>query len=195
MTIEAKLTRRRRALAAAFVVSAATTLVTGLAHSLGGGTAPDALLLAAASVATLLVLAVVVGSRGSVARQLAAVVLAQLLQHVLYSLPDTGSHTAAHVHDAGVAMQSAVVLHEHASMPLAHAVAGAITLVLLRLTPRAMSAMVAAMSPRLAAVVLIWTAPRARRRASVTAARPASRPSLELLHAVLATRGPPLALV
>lgn len=195
MTIAAKLDRRRRALAAALVVSAATTLATGLAHSLAGGAAPDALLLATAFVVTLLVLAPVVGVRGSLARQTAAVALAQLVQHVLYSLPGTGSQAAAHVHDAGVAMQSAAVVHEHASMPVAHVAAGALTLLMLRLAPLAVATMLAAMSPRLATAVLDWTAAPARRRASVTATRPARRRTLEVLRGALVTRGPPLAVV
>ncbi|SFS14292.1 hypothetical protein SAMN04487783_1811 [Agrococcus baldri] len=200
-TIEAKLERRRRALAAAVVVSAATTLVTGLAHSLGGGAAPDHLLVATAFVATLLVLAPVVGARGSLPRQVVAVAVAQLVQHVLYSLPGAASpaaeqaHVAVHAHGAAAAMPSATVLHEHASMPLAHVAAGALTLVVLRLAPLAIAAMLAAMSPRLAATVLDGTAPPARRRASVTAAHAARRCTLDVLRSALVTRGPPLPVV
>lgn len=208
-TIDARLERRRRALAAALVVAAATTVITGCAHSLGGGAAPDALLLATAFVATLLVLAPVLGSgrgaRGRMIREVAAVAVAQLLQHVLYSLPEsaaraTHAHTvasphAAHAHDAGVALQSAAIVHEHASMPLAHVLAGLLTLALLRLAPRAVAAMLSAMSPRLAAAVLSWTPATEPARASVTAVSPARRAALDVLRSALQRRGPPLAVV
>lgn len=195
MTIEARLERRRRTLAAALAVSAATTLVTGLAHSLGGGAAPDALLVATAFVATLVLLAPVVGARGSLPRQVAAVSLAQLVQHVLYSLPGTASPAAGHVHGASASLPSATVLDEHASMPVAHVAAGALTLVALRLAPLAIAAMIAAMSPRLARAVLDGTAPPARRSASVTAVHPARSRALDVLRSSLVTRGPPLPVV
>lgn len=190
-TMEARIERRRRALAASVVVAAATTVVTGCAHALGGGTAPDPLLLAAALVATLLVLAPVLGSRASVARRVVAVGIAQLLQHGLYSLPDT-SAAEGHVHDASAALGSFAVAHAHASMPLAHLGAGLVTLWLLRAGPRAVAAVQGAMSLRLAAATLDWTPPRARRRASVTASRPAPRAALDVLRDALERRGPPL---
>lgn len=189
--------RRRRAVTASLVVSGATTLVTGIAHALGGGAAPAALLLAAALVTTLLVLAPVLGSRPSIARQSIAVVLAQLVQHALYSVPSASAPIAgAHAHH-GAATQldgSAAMLHEHASMPLAHLVAGAVTLALLRLVPRAVDAMIEAMSLRRALAVLRWRAPLVRGRASVIATSPARRRTLDVLHAALVTRGPPLSL-
>ncbi|MCH1882380.1 hypothetical protein [Agrococcus sp. ARC_14] len=195
------LARRQRALAASLVVSAATTVVTGLAHSLGGGAAPDPLLLATAFVVTLLVLAPVLGTRGSFARQAVAVTAAQLVQHGLYSLPQAagsaahGAHAhGSHAHDAAVALQP-VALHEHAGMPLAHVVAGAVTLALLRLVPRAVEACLDAMSLRRVVAVLVWTAAPARRRASVTAVRPAFRRALDVLRCAHGTRGPPLLVV
>ncbi|WP_413318844.1 hypothetical protein AA0Z99_01645 [Agrococcus sp. 1P02AA] len=199
VTIEATLQRRRRALAAALVVSGATALATGLAHALGGGLAPDALLLAAGLVATLLVLAPVLGTRRSLARQGIAVAIAQAVQHGIYSLQGAAHPTAAagHAHHAVDAALpgSAAVLHEHASMPLAHLVAGGLTLALLRLVPRALAAMLEAMSLRRAVAALRWAGIPARRRASVTASCPAHRRTLDVLHAALVTRGPPLALV
>lgn len=205
-SIDARLCRRRRAVAAALVVAAATTVVTGCAHSLGGGAAPDALLLATAFVATLLVLAPVLAPSaaeraplGRIARQVAAVAVAQLLQHVLYSLPGSaaapGAHHVGHLHGTGAALPSTALVHEHASMPLAHVLAGLATLALLRLAPRAVAAMLAAVSPRLAAAVLAW-APRARpTRASVSAVRRARRAALDVLATVQSRRGPPLAAV
>ncbi|WP_072314169.1 hypothetical protein [Agrococcus sp. Marseille-P2731] len=197
-TTEARLQHRRRALAAALVVAGATTLATGLAHALGGGAAPDALLLAAGLVVTLLVLAPVLGSRRSLARQGVAVAIAQVVQHGLYSLPGAAHPTAAadHAHHADAALPGAAeVLHAHTSMPLAHLVAGALTLALLRLVPRALAAMLEAMSLRRAVAVLRWAGMPARRRGSVTASSPARRRTLDVLHAALVPRGPPLALV
>ncbi len=205
-TIDARLSRRRRAVAAALAVAAATTVITGCAHSLGGGSAPDALLLATAFVATLLVLAPVLapaGGRrspgGRLVRQVAAVAVAQLLQHVLYALPERASsmptHEHAHLHDAVAAMHAAAVVHEHASMPLAHAAAGLGTLALLRLAPRAVDALLAAMSLRLVAAVLAWTPAPEPARASVAAASAPRRASLDVLRSAQSRRGPPLALV
>lgn len=194
---DAALARRRRALMAALVVAAATAIVTGLAHAIGGGAAPDALLLAAAFVVTLLVLAPVLGSRGSGARQWTAVAVAQLVQHALYSLSSpaaqAGPH-ASHPHDAAAAAPVAIV-HEHASMPLAHVVAGLVTMALLRSVPRAVAAMLDAMSLRRVVAVLSWHPARPRHRACVTAVQPASRRVLEVLGSACGTRGPPPAAV
>lgn len=91
--IDARIARRRRTLIASLVITALTTLVTGLAHSVGDGAAPDTLLIATAFVVTLLVLAPVLRGRRLVARQTAAVALAQLLQHTLYTLPSPSRQT------------------------------------------------------------------------------------------------------
>lgn len=191
-TLEARVARRRRAFASSVVVAAATTVVTGCAHALGGGTAPDALLLVTALVATLLVLAPVLGSRASPIRRVAAVAIAQLLQHGLYSLPDTSAAIANHQHGASTELGSFAVAHAHAAMPLAHLGAGLVTLWLLRAAPRAVAAVQGAVSLRLIAATLDWAPPPARRRATVTASRPAPRGGLEVLRDALERRGPPL---
>ncbi|MGM1030285.1 MAG: hypothetical protein ACQEWM_10555 [Actinomycetota bacterium] len=190
--VEARVERRRRALAASLVVAAATTVATGCAHALGGGTAPDALLLLAALVATLLVLAPVLGSRASLGRRVAAVAIAQLLQHGLYALPDASAAAAGHHHDPSAALGSLAVVHAHAAMPLAHLAAGLTTLWLLRVGPSAVAALLDAVSLRLAVATLDGTPPPARRRASVTASRPAPRAALDVLRDALERRGPPL---
>ncbi|SDR80291.1 hypothetical protein [Agrococcus carbonis] len=191
--IDARLRRRRRALGAALAVAAATTVVTGCAHALGGGAAPDALLLATAAIVTLLVLGPVLGERASGARRVVGVAIAQLLQHVLYSLPGTAG-SGGHVHDAGAALQAATVGHAHASMPLAHVAAGLITLGLLRAVPRAVDALLEAMSLRRAEAALDAPLPAPRHRASVIAA--VRRPSaLDVLRSAVQRRGPPLPVV
>lgn len=202
---------------AALAITAATTVITGCAHALGGGAAPDALLLATAFVLTLVLLTPVVGSSAAGAvgtvRQAVAIAAAQLLQHVLYSLPATdaagGQGHAAHVHDASAALPSAelasaevtgaelarAAVHEHASMPLAHLAAGLLTLALLRHAPRAVARLLAAVAPRLAAIVLTWAPGPVARPASVVPARPAQRPAFDVVREAVVTRGPPLARV
>ncbi|WP_405217650.1 hypothetical protein [Agrococcus sp. Ld7] len=182
-------------LAASLIVTALTTLVTGLAHAIAGGAAPDALLLAAAFVATLLVLSPLLRGRPSAARQVLAVAVAQALQHMLYALPETASSApAAHMHGADGALPATTV-HAHASMPLAHVAAGLLTLALLRWVPRAVAAMQEAMSLRLAAAVLTWAPANPRRPASVVAAHRPRRTALDALACVRGTRGPPALLV
>ncbi|ROR64853.1 hypothetical protein [Agrococcus jenensis] len=193
-----RLALRRRAFASSLVVAAATTVITGCAHAVGGGVAPDALLLLAAFVTTLLVLAPVLGARGSAPRRVVAVTIAQLLQHGVYSLPrpSASAHAgpAAGHHDTGLhdaALGPILVEHAHAAMPLAHVAAGVITLWLLRAVPRAVAAVLEAMSLRLAAAALAWTPPRVRRAASVSAVSPAHRAALDVLRSALVRRGPP----
>lgn len=196
-----RLERRRRAILAALVVTVATTAITGSAHAIGGGAPPDALLLATAAVLTLVVLAPVLGARGLAAtlpRQALAVAAAQLLQHVLYGLPEASAPAAAGVHlhgHAHAADLSGAVLDGHAAMPLAHVVAGALTLGLLRLAPRLVDALLAAVSLRVALAVLAWSGPPPRPTASVSSERRASRRALDVLRGSLERRGPPLAIV
>lgn len=193
-----RLERRRRAILAALVVTVVTTALTGSAHALGGGAPPDALLLATAAVLSLVVLAPVLGAGGLAAmlpRQALAVAAAQLLQHVLYALPEATAPAvvAGHVH-AGHPQRGSLagaVLHEHAAMPLAHLVAGALTLGLLRLAPRLVDALLEAVSLRVALAVLAWTGPRPT--ASISTERRASRRALDVLRGSLERRGPPLA--
>ncbi|ERG64970.1 hypothetical protein L332_11015 [Agrococcus pavilionensis RW1] len=200
-----RLDRRRRAILAALVVTVVTTALTGSAHAIGGGSPPDALLLGAAAVLTLVVLAPVLGARGLTAalpRQALAVTAAQLLQHALYAVPESsaplaaaaGGH-AAHAHGAhsGASLAGAV-LHAHAAMPLAHLVAGALALGLLRLAPRLVDALLEAVSLRVALAVLAWPGPRPAGTASVAAERRASRRALDALRGSLERRGPPLAI-
>lgn len=197
-----RLERRRRAIAAALVVAVATTAITGSAHATGGGAPPDSLLLVAAGVLTLVVLAPVLGARGLAAtlpRQALAVVVAQLLQHGLYSLPEASAAAASaarlhagHAHGASLV---GAVPHEHAAMPLAHVIAGALTLGMLRLAPRLVDALLEAVSLRVALAVLEWSGPRPVPTASVSAERRASRRALDVLRGSLERRGPPLALV
>ncbi|MGY3126836.1 hypothetical protein ACVWW9_000335 [Agrococcus sp. UYP33] len=193
-----RLALRRRAFASSLVVAAATTVITGCAHAVGGGVAPDALLLLAAFVATLLVLAPVLGARGSAPRRVVAVTIAQLLQHGVYSLPRPSAGHAGHAsghHDAALhdaVLGPILVEHAHAAMPLAHVAAGVITLWLLRAVPRAVAAVLEAVSLRLAAAALAWTPPRVRRAASVSAVSPAHRAALDVLRSALVRRGPPV---
>ncbi|WP_425843455.1 hypothetical protein [Agrococcus sp. TSP3-2-1] len=193
-----RLERRRRAILAALVVTVVTTALTGSAHALGGGSPPDALLLGTAGVLTLVVLAPVLGARGLAAtlpRQALAVAAAQLLQHVLYALPEASAPLAAAAHAAhphGASLAGAVP-HEHAAMPLAHVVAGALSLGLLRLAPRLVDALLEAVSLRVALAVLAWTVPRPRPTASISTERRASRRALDVLRGSLERRGPPLA--
>lgn len=191
--IDARIARRRRTLIASLVITALTTLVTGLAHAVGGGAAPDTLLIATAFVVTLLVLAPVLRGRRSVARQTAAVTVGQLLQHTLYALPDTAASApsvGAHAHGGGDALASAA-LHAHSSMPLAHAGAGLLTLAMLRWVPRVVDAMLQAMSLRHVEAVLTCTLATPQRRAAVVAAHRPSRVALDVLSSACGTRGPP----
>lgn len=195
-----RLERRRRAILAALVVTVVTTAITGCAHAIGGGAPPDPLLLATAGVLTLVVLAPVLGARGLAAtlpRQALAVAAAQLLQHVLYALPESSATAvvAGHVHAGHPLDESfeASLLHAHAAMPLAHVVAGALALGLLRLAPRLVDALLEAVSLRVVHTVLAWTGPRPVLTASVSAERRASRRALDVLRGSRERRGPPLA--
>lgn len=193
MAVDERMRRRRRAIGAAVVVSVATTALTGSAHSLAGGTAPDALLLLAAFVVTLAVLAPVLGARASLVRQATAVGLAQLVQHALYALPH-GSGGAVHAHGdaARDALAAASLDHGGAGMPLAHVVAGALTLALVRRAPRALAVLLRAVSLRAVALVLAWAPTPVRPPArALAAARPAPRPRTRILARALARRGPP----
>ncbi|WP_051222939.1 hypothetical protein [Agrococcus lahaulensis] len=194
-----RLDRRRRAILAALVVTVVTTALTGSAHAIGGGSPPDALLLTTAGVLSLVVLAPVLGARGLAAtlpRQALAVAAAQLLQHVLYALPEASAPLAAghaHAGHSHAGSLAGAVLDEHAAMPLAHLVAGALALGLLRLVPRLVDALLEAVSLRIALAVLAWTAPRPVPTASISTERRASRRALDVLRGSLERRGPPLA--
>lgn len=196
-SVEARVELRRRAFAAALVVAGATTVVTGCAHAIGGGAAPDALLLLAALVSTLLVLAPVLGAgaggdRGRAPRRVAAVAIAQLVQHGLYSLPVASVAAGGHHHDPAVALEAVAVVHAHAAMPLAHVAAGVVTLWLLRAAPRAVAAVVDAVALRLVVAALRFAPAPERGPAAVAAPSPARRAALDVLGDALARRGPPL---
>ncbi|MBM7505828.1 hypothetical protein ACFPER_01845 [Agromyces aurantiacus] len=202
-------TRGARAVRGA-AIAAFATLVASLAHTIGGGTPPGPLALTLSLAFSAPLAMVLTGRRMPLVRASAAALVAQAALHLLYAvgtpgprlstsssgLGAHGGHDAPVVHLAGGAL---VVDHGHAvTMPLAHLVAAAATVVALVLVERAASAVSVAFGTvvrgfRLVAAVLHGVvAPPAAPR--VTAALRFGPPSLGiLLLSSLRHRGPPWA--
>ncbi|GAA2176158.1 hypothetical protein GCM10009846_28830 [Agrococcus versicolor] len=193
-----RLDLRRRALAHSLLVTGLTTVATGCAHSLAGGVAPSPLLLATAAMVTLLILAPVLGAAATWPRRIVAVALAQVVQHALYSLPQpsaapgsAGGHAHHGAETIPVAAEGAA-MHAHGDMLLAHVVAGALTLVALRVGIAAIGAVLGAVrGDRLVRMRMRAVPLGVARPAAVGEARPIERPATPVLRSPLVRRGPP----
>ncbi|QNA92407.1 MULTISPECIES: hypothetical protein [unclassified Microbacterium] len=186
---------RQLRLVRAAVVSTVATLLAAVSHTLGGGAAPHPLLILA--VATLLtpLSAVLVGLRRSRVRVAVAVVLSQTVFHVLFQGlgSPTGASTRTTVGHTHVIDLTALGSTEAASAPgatmlLAHAVAAALTVLLVwrgETTVRAVARWVEAVFRRAVAAAPAEH-PRPPRLRSVLL-----RPLDTAVSATVRRRGPP----
>lgn len=195
-----RLDRRRRALAHALLVTGLTTVATGCAHSLAGGSAPSPLLWAAAAMVTLAILAPVLGAAATWPRRIVAVAIAQAVQHTLFSLPQpvapAGGSTTGHSHDVAATLSHAASTtassHAHGDMLAAHLVAGALTLVALRVGAAVVAAALDAVrGDRIVRLVRLAVPLGAAPPAAIAAARALVRPAPAVLRSPLVRRGPP----
>ena len=197
--VGARLDRCRRALAHALLVTVLTTVVTGCAHSFAGGAAPTPILLAAAGLTTLLLLAPVLGAAATTPRRIVAVAVAQVVQHMLFSLPQpvaSADEAGGHAHHAIAALPTTAVqaaAHEHGDMVLAHVVAGALTLVALVLGARIVAALLAVvLGDRIARLETLDAPLGTSRPAAIARERRAVLPASSELASPGVRRGPPL---
>jgi len=191
-------------------VAAFATLVASLAHTIGGGDLPGpvAVLLALAFSTPLAVL--LTGARMRLLRTSAAALVAQAALHLLYAAgggptiaPADGGPTGHPGHAASVVeLSSAAPLVDHghaASMPLAHVVAAALTVVFLAVADRALATIAAAFGTAVRGIRLLVAVlgglPVALRPGvrSPTVERVIAPNAEALLLSSLRHRGPPVA--
>lgn len=171
-------------------IAAVSTAVAAVSHTLAGGYRPNLPSLALALVFASLTSVALAGRRGSAWRTTASVGVSQLAFHAIFSAIGTGAtveHLGHHL-DRVVAGAD----HAHSTDPrmwLAHAVAGAITAMLLRYGETALAAVRRRLEPALPRVAVIAVA------APVPALEPIALPRLlDRVLASLSFRGPPVVL-
>src|SRR5690349_18449196 len=134
---------RSARLARGWVVGVVATAAAAASHALAGGGTPSPLALGVGVVFGGMLGTFALTSRPSLPRLVTAVTGAQLAFHLVFSTLGTAAPVAGHVHDE---MFVAAPVHSHpadAGMWMAHAVAGVLTLALLRGAERALWRMLA----------------------------------------------------
>jgi hypothetical protein len=182
------------------VLAAASLFVASMSHVAAGGHAPGPLALALASAFSLVVCTAVVGRMLTLPRLVLGVAFSQLMLHLLFSLDGGGGGALMSSGHHGVAVArviapaSGVLPPPDLGMWGSHAVAGLITVVLIRwghLTVRAMRALARPFAARVRRVIFAPVALRTGVSAPHTAGDavpPLSRPWTRSLS----RRGPPL---
>jgi hypothetical protein len=198
-TLDPVQTRAER-LARGWLVGAFATGVAAVSHTLAGGYRPDGLGLAAGLVFSGMLATLAIGRRPSLPRLVIAVVGSQLAFHVLFSLlgggapssPDPTAMPGMQMGHVAVTAPAGLGHVDHLADPsmwIAHAVAGALTILFLRRVERAMWEIARRLVVRLLRFARPIVAVRPGR--APLAPRPRVLPS-GLHVAVLPLRGPPL---
>ena len=189
---------RATRLARGAVVGVFATVLAAMSHAVAGGGTPSALALGVGAVFGGMLATFALSARPSLARLTIAVGMTQLAFHVLFSTLGTSFATASdHVHAMAQPMAVAAPAHAHVDTPLmwlSHAVAGVVTLALLRGAERAAWRVLTefarlVVSPFRAAASAPFPVPL--RRAPLTSGS-AVRLVGRLLITAVSRRGPPL---
>jgi hypothetical protein len=186
---------RATRLAKGWVVGALATAMAAASHALAGGGTPSALALVTGVVFGGMLATLALSARPSLPRLAIAVGGSQLAFHVVFtSLSAGGTVTASSMPGMHGAMVSIVgTPHTHVEGPamwLGHAVAGVLTLALLRGAERAVWRVLAELARLVVRATRILTPDLPVVPAPVTSVSPA-RLSGRLLDAAVSRRGPP----
>ena len=191
----ALMTTRAARLAKGWVVGALATAMAAASHALAGGGTPSALALVTGVVFGGMLATLALSARPSLPRLAIAVGVSQLAFHVVFtSLSAGGTVTGSSMPGMHGAMVSIVgTPHTHVEGPamwLGHAVAGVLTLALLRGAERAVWRALTELARLVVRATRILTPDLPVVPAPVTSVSPA-RLSGRLLDAAVSRRGPP----